>query len=115
MMVAVYCVFYNAGKHPEVPPFPFKSIKKKFHFLSLTTSPEAISVLEHVRVECGKVCAMSLFHTGVSKHLKLEEFDQAQHQASMQVRAMAGTIVAFCKLSISLCVYNFVSTPGTTV
>ena len=85
--VGVYCVFCNAGKHPEVPPFPFESIKKKFRFLSLTTSPEAISVLEHVRMECRKVCAMSLFHTGVSKHLKLEEFDQAQHQASMQVRA----------------------------
>ena len=72
-----------------MPPFPFEEIKKKFRFLSLTTSPEAISVLEHVRVECRKVCAMSLFHTGVSKHLKLEEFDQAQHQASMQVRGIA--------------------------
>ena len=82
-----------AGKHPEVPPFPFESIKKKFRFLSLTTSSEAISVLEHVRVECGKVCAMSLFHTGVSKHLKLEEFDQAQHQASMQVRAIVHNVV----------------------
>lgn len=71
-----------------MPPFPFESIKKKFRFLSLTTSPEAISVLEHVRVECSKVCAMSLFHTGVSKHLRLEEFDQAQHQASMQVRVI---------------------------
>ena len=84
--IEVYCVFCNTGKHPEVPPFPFESIKKKFRFLSLTTSSEAISVLEHVRVECSKVCAMSLFHTGVSKHLRLEEFDQAQHQASMQVR-----------------------------
>ena len=29
---------------------------------------------------------MSLFHTGVGKHLKLEEFEQTQQQASMQVR-----------------------------
>ena len=39
-------------------------------------------------MECSKVCTMSLFHTGVSKHLRLEEFDQAQHQASMQVRVI---------------------------
>ena len=45
--------------------------------------------MEHVRVECGRVCGMSLFHTGVSKHLKLAEFDQSQQQASVQVR-MAG-------------------------
>ena len=29
---------------------------------------------------------MSLFHTGISKHLKLAEFDQSQQQASVQVR-----------------------------
>ena len=37
-------------------------------------------------VKCGRVCGMSLFHTGVSKHLKLPEFDQSQQQASVQVR-----------------------------
>ena len=42
--------------------------------------------MEHVRVECGRVCGMNLFHTGVSKHLKLPEFDQSQQQASVQVR-----------------------------
>ena len=83
--IIYYATCTHAGKHPEVPPFPFQDIRKKFRFLSLTTSSEAISVLEHIRVECGKVCAMSLFHTGVSKHLKLEEFDLAQQQASMQV------------------------------
>ena len=35
------------------------------------------------------MCGTSLFHTGVSKHLKLAEFDQSQQQASVQVR-MAG-------------------------
>ena len=43
-------------------------------------------MMEHVRMECGRVCGMSLFHTGVSKHLKLAEFDQSQQQASVQVR-----------------------------
>ena len=44
---------------------------------------------------------MSLFHTRVSKHLKLEEFDQAQHQASMQVRAAAATLCLECIKSLS--------------
>ena len=43
-------------------------------------------MMEHVRMECGRVCGMSLFHTGISKHLKLAEFDQSQQQASVQVR-----------------------------
>ncbi len=36
-------------------------------------------------MECERVGDMSLFHTGASKHLKLEEFDSAQQQASVQV------------------------------
>ena len=75
----------SIGKHSDVSPFRFKEIRNCFYFLSLTMSPEAINVMEHVRVECGKVCGMTLFHTGVSKHLKLEEFDQSQQQASMHV------------------------------
>lgn len=71
--------------HPDVPPFPYKEVREKFLFLSLTTSLEAIKVLEHVRVECERVCFLSMFHTGASKHLKLEEFDQAQQQATTQV------------------------------
>ena len=73
------------GKHADVPPFPFKEVRNRFRFLALCTSPEAIRVMEHVRVECRRVCGMTLFHTGVSKHLKLEEFEQTQQQASMQV------------------------------
>lgn len=71
--------------HPDVPSFPYKETREKFQFLSLTTSLEAISVLEHVRVECERVCNLALFHTGASKHLKLEEFDQTQQQATTQV------------------------------
>ena len=71
--------------HPDVPSFPFQEMREKFQFLSLTTSLEAIKVLEHVRVECEKVCTLSLFHTGASKHLKLDEFDQTQQQATTQV------------------------------
>ena len=71
--------------HPDVPSFPYKEARDKFRFLSLTTSLEAIKVLEHLRVECQRVSSMVLFHTGTSKHLKLEEYDQAQQQATTQV------------------------------
>ena len=73
------------GKHSDVPPFPIERVRERLGFLCLLTSPEAIKVMEHVRVECEKVCGMTLFHTGVSKHLKLEEFEQTQQQASTQV------------------------------
>ena len=39
-----------------------------------------------VRAECQKVCQMRLFHTGASKPLKLEEYDQTQQQATFQVQ-----------------------------
>ena len=82
----MFCSFlFCSGLHADVPKFPFKDIQVRFRFISLTTCPEAISVMEHVRVECWKVCKLSLFHTGASKALKLEEFEQSQQQATTQV------------------------------
>ena len=76
---------YTVGKCPDIPSYPFKEVRDKFQFLSLQTSPEVIKALCHVREECGKVTDMNLFHTGGGKHLRLEEFDQTQSQATMQV------------------------------
>ena len=78
-------VWLSLGKCPDMPSFPFEKVRLKFKFLSLLTSPEVVHALVRVREECGKVSGMSLFHTGSGKPLKLEEFDQAQSQASMQV------------------------------
>jgi len=75
-----------SGKHPDVPSFPFEEVRDKFRFLSLSTSVEAIHVLEHVRVECQHVCEINLFHVASSKSLKLEEFDLTQQQATTQVK-----------------------------
>ena len=70
----------------DVPAFPFKQVRNHFKFLSLLTSKEAIEALNHVRAECGRVATMHLFHhSGVTKHLRLEEFQQAQSQATMMV------------------------------
>ncbi|XP_065895241.1 dynein axonemal heavy chain 1-like isoform X2 [Dysidea avara] len=77
----------ETGMCPEVPSFPYKQIRNRFKFLSLLTSKEAIDALSHVRTECGRVVSMHLFHhSGVTKHLKLEEFQQAQSQATIQVQ-----------------------------
>ena len=77
---------FPIGMCPEVPSFPFKQIRNRFKFLSLLTSKEAIDALNHVRTECGRVVSMHLFHhSGVTKHLKLEEFQLAQSQATIQV------------------------------
>ena len=79
-------MFTYVGMCSDVPAFPFKQVRNHFKFLSLLTSKEAIEALNHVRAECGRVASMHLFHhSGVTKHLRLEEFQQAQSQATMMV------------------------------
>ena len=82
-------VYFNLpiilATHSDVPTVKFKETRSRLKFLSLTSSVEALSVLEVVRVECGKVGEMRLFHTGASKPLRLEEYDQAQQQATSHV------------------------------
>ncbi len=83
----------HPGKNPDVPSFPYEEVRKKFQFLSLLTSTEVIDAMVKIREECGHVNDMSLFLTGSGKPLKLEEFDQAQGQASMQVSTVHVLIV----------------------
>ena len=79
-------VHVSVGMCSDVPAFPYKQVRNRFKFLSLLTSKEAIEALNHVRAECGRVACMHLFHhSGVTKHLRLEEFQQAQSQATMMV------------------------------
>ena len=68
-----------------MPAVKFQETRSHLKFLSLTSSVEALPVLEAVRVECGKVGEMRLFHTGASKPLRLEEYDMAQQQATSHV------------------------------
>ncbi len=75
----------STGKSPDVPSFAYEKVKKKFQFLSILTSEEVINSMVRIKEECNRVSDMSLFHTGSGKPLKLEEFDQTQGQASMQV------------------------------
>lgn len=68
----------------EVPAYDFDAIFYNLSFVSLLTRKEAIEGLSKVRVECNKVAAMSLFQIP-NKHMKLEEFEQAQTQQTFQV------------------------------
>ena len=78
----------NTATHSDVPAVEFRETRSRLQFLSLTSSVEALSVLEVVRVECGKVAGKKLFHTGASKPLRLEEYDQTQLQATSHVRLL---------------------------
>ncbi|KAK2170975.1 hypothetical protein NP493_1117g00049 [Ridgeia piscesae] len=75
-------------KVPEKVPerdYPFDEQYDSFAFNSLLTRDEAIQAVGKVRTECNKVSGMSLFHVPTTKHMKLEEFEQAQAQATSQV------------------------------
>ena len=68
-----------------MPSYNFEEKFRKFSFRSLLTLGEVIQALVKVRTECNKVIAMTLFQAPISKSMRLEEFEQAQGQASSQV------------------------------
>ena len=76
-----------------MPSVKFRETCSRLHFLSLTSSVEALGVLEVVRVECGRVGERRLFHTGAGKPLKLEEYDQAHLHATPHVIVYSHTSV----------------------
>ena len=85
----------NTATHSDVPAVKFRETRSRLQFLSLTSSVEALSVLEVVRVECGKVAGKKLFHTGASKPLRLEEYDETQLQATSHVSYYFWRSIAF--------------------
>ena len=68
-----------------MPDYPFDDQYDSFAFNSLLTREESIQGIGKVRTECNKVAAMSLFHIPTAKHMKIEEFEQTQSQATSQV------------------------------
>ena len=75
----------DVGCCMDVPEYPFDEQYDSFAFNSLLTRDEAIQAVGKVRTECNKVAGMSLFHVPTTKHMKLEEFEQSQSQATSQV------------------------------
>ncbi|XP_076467072.1 dynein axonemal heavy chain 1-like isoform X2 [Babylonia areolata] len=70
----------------DVPDYPFDEQYDGFAFNSLLTLPESIQAITKVRTECNRVChTMSLYHIPTAKPMRLEEFEQAQSQATSQV------------------------------
>ena len=88
-IISVFVMFfissYIVATHSDVPAVKFRETRSRLKFLSLMSSEEALSVMEVMRVECRAAAEKRLFHTGTSKPLRLEEFDQAQQQATSQV------------------------------
>eukprot|EP00794_Sanderia_malayensis_P012733 gene12733-14038_t len=76
----------ETGLCPDVPSYVYDEKFREFSFQSLLTLTEVITGLIKVRTECNKVAAMSLFQAPISKSMRLEEFEQAQGQASSQVQ-----------------------------
>ncbi|XP_077133083.1 dynein axonemal heavy chain 1 isoform X2 [Ranitomeya variabilis] len=70
----------------DIPIYPFAKNRSAFTFTTLLTRSEVITSLCKVRSECNKASAMSLFHSTLTKCVRLEEFEQTQSQAFSQVQ-----------------------------
>lgn len=78
--------FRSVGCCLDVPEYPFDEQYDSFAFNSLLTLPESIQAITKVRTECNRVShTMSLYHIPTAKPMRLEEFEQAQSQATSQV------------------------------
>lgn len=62
--------------------------------------PEVLSAISKVKAECNKVAAMSLFQVPITKSMRLEEFEQAQGQATAQVFTYFLTVSRHYSLTI---------------
>ena len=79
-------VIPEKGCSTDVPEYPFDEQYDNFAFNALLTREESILAIGKVRTECNKVASnMSLFHIPTAKHMRLEEFEQTQSQATSQV------------------------------
>ncbi|XP_056381079.1 dynein axonemal heavy chain 1 isoform X2 [Hyla sarda] len=70
----------------DVPSYPFVKNRAEFTFTTLLTRTEVITSLCKVRTECNKASSMSLFHSTLTKCVRLEEFEQTQSQTFSQVQ-----------------------------
>ena len=78
-------IFLHPGCITEIPEYPFDEQYDNFAFNSLLTREEAIQAIGKVGTECNDVAAKSLFHVPTTKHMRLEEFEQTQSQATSHV------------------------------
>lgn len=81
----ILCVHLSLGFYSDVPSYEFEEKYNKFSFTSLLTIPDVFNAISKVKAECNKVAVMSLFQVPITKCMRLEEFEQAQSQATAQV------------------------------
>ncbi|KAL3318377.1 Dynein heavy chain 1, axonemal [Cichlidogyrus casuarinus] len=69
----------------DIPSYEFDKVYDQFAFTSMLTRPEVIETRNRVQFECLEASRKLLFQTPVTKPLRLEEFEQVQQQATLQV------------------------------
>jgi dynein heavy chain, axonemal len=67
----------------EIPKFDFDKKFDEFAFHSLLTRAEAIQAVCKTQYECMEVRNKSLFQVPLTKHMRIEEFEQTQAQATL--------------------------------
>ena len=68
-----------------LPPYDFPEQFSQFSFHSFLTKPEVITAIVKVKSEGFKIQKMNIFNVHYTKSSKLQEFEQAQGQATDQV------------------------------
>lgn len=69
----------------DIPLYDFDNIFQSFSSKSMLTKPEAIMAIRKCQYECLKVRSKSIFHVSLSKHMRIEEFEQTQFMVISQV------------------------------
>ena len=68
-----------------MPKYDWDTKFEEFAFYSLLTKPEVVQALCKSEYECLEARNKQLFHVPLAKHMRLEEFEQTQSQATQQV------------------------------
>ncbi|CAH8652543.1 unnamed protein product [Schistosoma rodhaini] len=69
----------------DIPLYDFDNIFQSFSSKSMLTKPEAIMAIRKCQYECLEVRSKSIFHVLLSKHMRIEEFEQTQSMVISQV------------------------------
>ena len=86
-MACIFAYHLYKGTCSDVPEYPFKSLVARTRFRhTLVPHRESVQAMEYVRDECNKVSFnMCLFYVPTPKPMRVEDFEQAQSQATYHV------------------------------
>lgn len=79
-----------------MPKYDWDTKFEEFAFFSLLTKPEVVQALCKSEFECLEARNKQMFHVPLAKHMRLEEFEQTQSQATQQVTLFLKVSYSFC-------------------